>query len=145
MNNSEQQIGLVENISNYPDTYNLFWMDKRLVVIHTRSQSNVGVGLIPSLIGEGITKFNESRKKEKTKDLTLDEILAKDKKSFAVDYTDVEKIELHDPHSRWRNRKLKIKMQLDTVSKDYIINESQFEKLSTILPKIVELRAKLVS
>lgn len=165
MQNQEQQIGLVEKIIEYPETYNLVWTDKRLVILNTKTQRNVGAGLIPSLIGEGITKFNQSRKKEKTKDLTLDELLAKDDKSFAVPYETVEQMRLIDPQSRWKNRKLEIRLidsakpklhgnfwsdankiegKNSVIDRAYNLTKVQFEQLTAILPNIPELSGKLM-
>ena len=141
MQDSERQIAVIEKIFDYPNTYNLYWMDKRLVVINKKSQSAVGVGLIPSLIGEGITKINESRKKEKMKNLTLDEILQKDKKSYAIAYEDIEQIRLYDPQSRWKNRKLEIKSH--KIQKKFMLDKAQFEQLSDVLPTIDALKGKL--
>ena len=65
MEKIEQQIGIVEKIFDYPDTFNMFWMEKRLVVINTRSQATVSVGLIPSLIGEGFNQILMSHERKK--------------------------------------------------------------------------------
>jgi len=140
---NEQLIGTVENISDYSDTFTMYWTDRRFIMVNTRIQTNVGLGLIPALIGEAATKLTESRKKTENAGLALDEIFAKDKKSFVVDYADIETIELHDPRSRWRSRKLKIKMLIDQEPKEYTLNEQQHEKLCGFLPCIAAFRDKL--
>ena len=152
MENSEQQIAVTEKMFDYPNTYNFYWTSKRLVAINVRRQEVVGVGLVSGLIGEALTKFNESRKKEKTKNLTLDEILAKDKTCFAVPYEAIEQIKLCDPQSRWKSRKLEISSeQFSKMSmtynrwKKFVMSKEQFEQLSTLLPSITALKGKLVS
>ncbi len=144
MEKSEQPIGAVAGIVDYAETYNMFWMEKRFIMINTTSQIFVGGGLIPELVGEALTIINKSRKEKKAKNLTTDELLEKDSKSFAVNYVDIEKIELHDPHSRWKKRKLKIKMKEDMLPKEYGVTETQFAMLSALLPSIAELKGKLI-
>lgn len=142
MENSEQQIAFIKNIFVYPDKYDLYLMDKRLVVINTRSQTVAGFGLIPELIGEGITKINESRKKEKMKNLTLDEMLAKDKKkSFTIPYEDIQNVKVYKPKYGWSNWKLEIKSI--KLQKTFYLKKEQFEQLSKLLPNISALNGKI--
>jgi hypothetical protein len=145
MQTPEHQIALVKNIPFSKDLagkYDLYITDKRFVIINTSSFTYVGAGVLGSFIGEGIRKIGESKKKEKMKDLTLDEMLEKDKKkSFAIAYEDIEQIKLHDPKSRWKNRSLEIKSR--NAQTRFLPKKEQFEQLSGILPSIVLIKGKL--
>ena len=144
MENSEQQIAVTEKMFDYPNTYNFYWTNKRLIAINVRNQEVVGAGLIPALIGEALTKFNESRKKEKTKNLSLDEILAKDKKSFDVSYEVIEQIKLHKGRLEIASKKFSEMSITYNRWKKFLLKKEQFEQLSTILPSIAALKGKLV-
>jgi hypothetical protein len=170
MENSEKQIAVIENISRNPETYNFYLTNKRLVAINTKSQSTafVSLGLVGAVIDTAI-EMKQGKKKKELKSLTLDEILQKDKKSFAIPYSNVEWLWLHDSKSRWKNPKIEIRLKginlhrnkwnnnlemqenqegkfidISEKSPDFNLTKDQFEQLSTILPNIAELNGKLV-
>jgi hypothetical protein len=169
MENSEKQIALIENISRFPETYTFYLTNKRLVAINKKSLSTafVSLGLVGAAIDIAIEK-QQGKKKKELESLSLDEILQKDKKSFAIPYSNVEWFWLHDSKSRWKNQKIEIRlkginlhrnkwnnsfeMQENQVGKfidisesspDFILTKDQFEQLSTILPNIPELNGKV--
>jgi hypothetical protein len=142
MENAERQIAFFKNIilsKDLASKYDLYVTDKRLVVIKTGPRPRyLGHWLAGTLIGQN---WAEPIEKEKMKDLALDEMLRKDKKSFALAYDNIEKIQLLDPKSRWKDRTLDVKSG-ETQTK-FILNKEQFEQLSTALPGIVALRGKI--
>jgi hypothetical protein len=150
MDNSERQIALVEGPysypntfsmrgPDYPDTFNLFWMDKRLVAIHTGVL--ITRASLLSVIGAKIDKAIEPREKEEN-DLTLDEMLSRDEKSFTIFYSCIEQVRLLGPESRFALPELEIKS--GKIQKMFFLTDAQFEQLSNILPSIPELSGKLI-
>lgn len=146
MENSEQQIVIVKNVIADLSNYDVYLTDRRIVVVHTWNVPTWGAagGFVGSLIAEGVEALVSSRKKKKMENLTLDEILVKDKKSYVIPYESIEQIKL-------KSRKLEISAeQFSKLSltynrwKKFTLNKEQFEQLSTILPSIAALKGKLV-
>jgi len=142
MENSEKQIVSIEHIIQNKfgaDAYNLYLMDKGLVLINKTSRT---VWTAPLILTPLLTGYNWSRKQEKIKNLKLDEILQEDKKSYAIAYEDIEQIRLHDPQSRWKSFSLEIKSPKIQIS--FLLNKTQFQQLSNVLPNLIALQGKLV-
>lgn len=104
MEGSEQILAIIEGLSSDGsiDCYNLVLTTRRIVLMHTLNPLvNPEVGMakgglvgwaIASLIEKGVeAKMNE----EKSQYLTLDELLQKDKKSYAINHADITEIKLH--------------------------------------------------
>ena len=143
MVNMEQHIATI-NVG----LYDVFITDRRFVIIKIgneyESMTSAAIGGIAgALIGMGISKLAENKKKGKLEKLTVDEILAKDPKSFEILYDNVTKIELHK--SRF-SRKLEITRrqngQTDTLK--YPISGDQFTSFKNTISGIGQLSSKLV-
>jgi len=79
----------------------------------------------------------EKRKQDPLEGLTIDEMLKKDKSSYAINYNDLDWIclnkSLFGSNLTFKGKK---------IWKLIIINKEQFKQLSRILPKIVALEGK---
>ena len=135
-------------------------------------QHPVNAPLIPALIIEGIkrAKMSESERIER-ECLTLDEILQRDKKSYAVPYENMEWIRLSKRTSRWKfggDPKLEIKLKGICIhrnlsgnfevrnvlpnqpckdsetSRFFILTDAKFKELFSILPNLAGLNGKFV-
>jgi hypothetical protein len=153
MQNRERPIALVKNISIKGRTvvsYDLHLTDKRMVLIHVidpkRNPTVSPFGLVGSLadevVGKGMQKIQESRKKRKEEELeglTLDEMIRRDKKSFDIPYDDIKKVKLS--YSRWSGHMLAVdsRQRYETFS----LSKEQSEQLSNLLPNIVGIKEKL--
>jgi hypothetical protein len=104
MEDSEQVLAIIEGLSSDDsiDSYNLVLTTKRIVMMCTlKPLVNPEVGMakgglvgwaFASLIEKSVeAKMNE----EKSRHLTLDEILQKNKKSYAINHEDIIVIKLH--------------------------------------------------
>ncbi len=153
MQNSERQIALIKNVvivdfSN--TTCDLYLTDKRMVLIRTKGSKEWGGlmggavgGMVGAIIGSVAQKGLESRKKQTKKeasDLTLDELLAVDKKSFGLAYEDIEQIKFYKV---MLNRRLSVTTK--KTLKSFTLTTKQYEELSTILSTIPALKGKLGS
>jgi hypothetical protein len=127
MSNSENQIGIVENVNNYFDIFTLYWMETRLVAIRTGPLESVGVW----------NAYIERMKGEQLKGLTLDEIFVNDRKSFALRYFDMKEVKLVNLDSGWKKWK-KPQLDIDTEKTHvtFYLDKSHVEKLKEILSKI---------
>ena len=169
MDNSEKQFGLIQNVSCSPDIYDFYITSKRLIAINTASKSNLflSLGLVGEVFDFAIERNQDKKRSELTKNLSVEEILDKDKRSFEIPYSNVEWIWLH-PKSGFKSPKMSIKltgihlhrskwdlkhemqknqegkfMEYYEICPDFSLTIDQFEKLSTTLPQIVGLNGKL--
>jgi hypothetical protein len=81
-------------------------------------------------------------KRKGRNDLTLDEILSRDEKSFTIFYSCIEQVRLLGPESRFALPELEIKA--GKIQKMFFLTDAQFEQLSNILPNIPKLSGKLI-
>jgi hypothetical protein len=104
MEDSEQVLAVIEGLSSDDfDNYNLVLTTRRIVLMRTRYPIvNPQIGLVKgglvgwavgSLIEKGVE--SEMNKKENSQSLTLDDLLQKDEKSYAVNYEEITEIKLH--------------------------------------------------
>ncbi len=104
MEDSERILAIIEGLSSDDsDNYNLVLTTRRIVLMRTRYPIvNPQVGLmkgglvgwaLASLIEKGVeSKMDEM---ENSQSLTLDELLQKDEKSYAINYEEITEIKLH--------------------------------------------------
>lgn len=104
MEDSERVLAIIEGLSsNDLDNYNLVLTTRRIVLMRTRYpivNPEVGLvkgGLVGWALGSLIEKGVESdmNEKENSRSLTLDELLQKDEKSYAINYEEITEIKLH--------------------------------------------------
>src|SRR5271157_365775 len=148
MQNSERQIALIKNVEIrlwLKTNYDLYLTDRRMVLVHKvynwGKGRGTGAGAIGTVIEAAAQKAMESktkRKEEEMSRLTLDELLAKDEKSFDMVYEDIEKIKLRIIMG---DRRLDVTSQKK--QKEIKLTKEQYEQLSTILPDISALKGKL--
>jgi hypothetical protein len=104
MEDTERVLAIIEGLSsNDFDNYNLVLTTRRIVLMRTRYpivNPQIGLvkgGLVGWAVGSLIEKGVESdmNKKENSQSLTLDDLLQKDEKSYAVNYEEITEIKLH--------------------------------------------------
>ena len=143
METSEQQLAFVKAVDNC----NLCITDRRLVVISPKSYWLAGAvghavgGTIGGFIGATLQKREDQKrmqKEETPKGLTIDELLAKDPKSYAVPYEELDWICLNK--SRFGSN---LTFRANKIGwKQLKLNKAQVEQLSCVLPSIVALSGK---
>lgn len=127
--------------------FDLYFMNERLVAIHTFNPYYVERGsgfsrdFISPIIETGVEKLRGavwSKEHASTDNLSLDEMVASDKKNFVLYYSDISSIELKE--SEWGShcRLSSTKMQID-----FEVPDEQFELLKTNLPRISGLSDKV--
>jgi len=142
--NSEQQLAVLSAVDNC----DLCITDKRLVVVGPQSYTwsagtlvgRAVAGGIGATVATAIQKRADSKKRQKSeplKGLTIDELLQKDKKSYAVPYDEMDWLCLNrsrlGSNLTFRTKKLYRLLKL---------NREQVEQLTLILPKIEALKGK---
>ncbi len=101
MKGSEQVLAIIEGLTSDDsiDSYNLVLSTRRIVLIHTLNPLvNPEVGIAKGgLVGWGVASLIEKGVEAKVKEeyLALDELLKKDKKSYAINREDITEIKLH--------------------------------------------------
>ena len=151
MQNSEQEIAIINGL--YTNDlrridYTLHLTTKRFVLIHVTNldaqavQAQISGGLIGYAIAKGVQKASESKRKEKEnalQDLTLDELLQKDKKSFAMAHENIVSIRLH---KGWINGEIFVKLKSSQAQ--FFVDKKQIEPISTTLSQITSLQGKVL-
>ena len=144
MQNSEQQLAVLRAVDNC----DLCITDKRLVVINPKSYTwNIGsiiAGAVTCGIGApvatAIQKHVDRQHRKKTeplKGLTIDELLQKDRSSYAVPYKEMDWLCLN--RSRFGGN---LTFRTKKVWKILKLNKEQVEQLSLLLPTIAALNGK---
>lgn len=139
MENSKEYIVKLENVTDF----DLYVTDNRLIFIKTNNPEYTAVGgggLLGGLISEGIFAFqkNKADKKQKErKDVSLAELLANVKQSFAVPYDEIEHIILGKSFSGGQ-----LNLKSKKLWKYLNLNKEQFKQLSVLLPSIQSLKEK---
>jgi hypothetical protein len=149
MENSEQEIALIKGLYEVGFSridYTLHLTTKRFVLIHVTNldaQTNEAVGgLVGYAIVKGFQKANESKRKEKEKaleGLTLDELLQKDKKSFAITFDDIVQIKLR---KGWTGGEMYVKAKNSL--KRFSVEKSQVEPLASAFQQVDKLQEKFI-
>ena len=148
---AEKELGLFEGVSQGSTHFDLHFMEQRLVAVHAFKKSSSGYaaggGLVGALIGEGIEHLRESKwkqKQESMKEMTLDERVASDKKSFWVSYSDVVHADLVKRTLGAKYLQLKINDGKDKWEERFELpTKEAFEKAFSLLPTISGLAGKL--
>ena len=136
MENSEEILAVIKAVGDSLDgssgcrIFDLCFTDERLVIIKPK----MTIGIIRWL---GL-ETRKRRKQDPLGDLTIDELLEKDKSSYAINYYDLEWICLN---TSFFGSNLNIRGK--KFWKMIKINKEQFKKLSRILPRIDALKGKL--
>jgi hypothetical protein len=147
MEDSERVLAIIEGLSsdNSIDNYNLVLTTRRIALMRTPYpivNPQVGLakgGLVGWALGSLIEKGVESEmnEKENSQSLTLDDLLQKDEKSYAISYEEITEIKLH---------KGLINSKLIVESKDsqkvFSFNKN-FKKIHTMLLQTPELAGKV--
>jgi hypothetical protein len=141
----ERQIGKVDVLSEGRD-YECCITDRRLLIIHVVRPHWYGdaamFGAVGALIGMAIENKKEKEmieEKELTRNMTLDELIHKDKKNLSIEYGEIRSIELN---KSWPKYMIKIKWK--KYNKFYIIDTKEnYIKLVDMLSTIESLRTKL--
>lgn len=128
--------------------YDIFITDRRLVMINLGGGSSASTagsvvgGVAGALIGSGIDMLRDSNKKEKFANLTVDEILALDSKSYAIPHEQITKIKLVK-FTRW-DRNLYITHAPNSASetKKFKLSGEQYDRFKTVLPTVGALSEK---
>jgi len=150
MQNSEQEIAIIKDIHSMDTSrdYILHLTTKRFVLIHftdldaQAAKAQVTGGLIGWAIAKGVQKANESKRKKKedvSQGLTLDELLQKDKKSFAMAHENIVSIRLH---KGWTNGEIFV--QLKSSQARLSVDKKQIELISAILAQVTALQGKVI-
>lgn len=133
MENSENQIALIQNVLLGSNIFNIYVTDKRIAFIFLR-QLNSGGGLVGALITEGVRWAHDSRK-ELANVLTLDELLKKNRLSYAFFYKDLKHFRVYD------NREIEV-VSL-AFRRTIKLPKEAYAQLLTTLPTISLLEGKL--
>jgi hypothetical protein len=151
MEGSEQVLATIEGLRSDDLTtyYNLVLTTRRIVLVHTPDlpvNPEIGLakgGLIGGLVGhavaEAIDGGVESKRKEKenSQNLTLDDLLRKDNKSFAIDHEEVTEIKIH---KGWIDNELIIE---SGGSQKIFLVEHNIKKVSKVLLQASPLAGKV--
>ena len=145
MENSEELLTVLKAVDNSLGTYFQFEIfdlcitNKRLVVINLKLHKWRGWGGINAMI-QRRREAKKRRKQDPLKGLTIDELLEKDKNSYAINYDDLDWICLN---KSLFGSNLNIKGK--KIGRLIKINKEQYNQLSQILPKIDALKGKIES
>jgi hypothetical protein len=153
MQNSERLIILIQTAyeENWSKVlYDLFFTDKRIILIHKKSKldSNYGTviggavgGVFGAVVGSVIKNVADSSKKENSDfSPSLDDLLKVDKKNLAVSYQDIEWFKLN--RSKWERCCIVFKTG-NKIRTLYLFDE-RADQLFNALPHIANLNKKLV-
>jgi len=143
MQNSEELLAVLKAVDDSLGTYIKFEIfdlcitNKRLVVINPKLHKwRVWLGINVKILRRRESK--KRRKQDPLKGLTIDELLEKDKSSYAINYDELEYIYL--------NKSLfgsNLNLKGKKIGKLIKINKEQYDQLSQILPRIEDLKEKL--
>jgi len=151
MSDSERQFGTIVDLLLPVDSatrYDVYFSDKRIAIVCMGHSNRFDSGVSQSrsyLFGiapEALTSAEEQRKnrqmmEEQIKEMPLDEKIKLSKKSCFYTYNEIEEVKLVS------EKKLKfIILSKECVSK-FSPNETQFKKLTALLPTIEMLKNKL--
>jgi hypothetical protein len=146
---SEKQLALFENVQIVTGliskNFDIYITDRRIVGIHKyvvgMTGSVIGLaGVAGGLAEMGIKKLREGDwkdKQEQMKEMTLDEKLAIDEKSFSLLYSDVVEMKLRDPFG------YSLRVKGGNVNVSIPLVKKQFEQLKELLPTIPALAGKV--
>jgi hypothetical protein len=147
MEGSEQVLATIGGLrsSDLNTYYSLVLTTRRIVLIHTPDlpvNPEIGLakgGLIGWAVAEAIDADVESKmnKKENSQNLTLDQLLQKDNKSFAINHEDVSRIKIH---KGWINNEVTIE---SGSSQKIFLVEHNIKKISKILLQASTLAGKV--
>jgi hypothetical protein len=153
MSSPERQIGIIRDIIVSRDSNNrfdLFFTDRRIAIIYVGGKGNsfAMMGLIGSLIGEGITaldrkiaKDNIKATEENMKNYSLDELISMEKRNCFYTYDEIEEIifyPLKQPQGYF-----KFIILTEEFEGEFTINQEQFTKIRDLLSSVVVLKGKL--
>jgi len=147
MEGSEQVLAIIEGLrsSDLNAYYNLVLTTRRIILLHTPDlpvSPEIGLakgGLIGWAYAEAMDAGVESKmnEKENSRNLTLDELLQKDNKSFAINTEDVSQIKIH---KGWINHEVIIE---SASSQKIFLVEHNIKKISKILLQASTLAGKV--
>ena len=151
MEGSEQVLATIEGLRSNDLTtyYNLVLTARRIVLIHTPDLpvnpeiALAKCGLIGGPVGWAVAKAingsveSERNEKENSQNLTLDDLLQKDNKSFAINHEDVAEIKIR---KGWINNEVIIE---SGSSEKIFIVEHNIKKISKILLQASTLAGKV--
>ena len=143
MENSEEILAILKAVDDSLGRYMLFEIfdlcitNKRLVVINPKSYNRWFKMWGISVWIQRREEAKKRLKQDPLKGLTIDELLEKDKSSYAINYDELEYIYL--------NKSLfgsNLNLKGKKIGKLIKINKEQYDQLSQILPKIEAVKGK---
>ena len=147
MQGSEQVLATIEGLrsSDLATYYNLVLTTRRIVLIHTPDlpvNPEIGLakgGLIGWAVAEAIDGSVESKRNEKenSQNLTLDDLLQKDTKNFAINHEDISEIKIR---KGWIDNELIIE---SGSSQKIFLVEHNIKKISKVLLQASALAGKV--
>lgn len=164
MQSSERQVAFVKNVAVQRSlfsmvTYNLILTDKRMVLLHSK-YSQWGLyagGAVGGALGGAIGSVAQSvlesgKKQDEMSSKVLNELLAKDTKSFDVAYEDIAKVRFYQverkrrlgANIRFNMMRYRLAIASKKTPKPFRLTSEQSEQLSTVLPTIPALKGKIV-
>ena len=151
MQNSEQQLAIIKDIVFQRDPqyrYDAYFTNKRVAIIGIGKKSDTVYGpggIVGGLIVEGINAIDRKKKREQLKkkdeqisDLSLDALLGLNgKKSCFYTYDEIEEIKLI------KAKQLKLVLLSGEFETELSPDETQFNQLGELLPRIEALKGKV--
>ncbi|MGA3110884.1 MAG: hypothetical protein ABSE15_02485 [Candidatus Bathyarchaeia archaeon] len=147
MDNSENQIALVKVFTTGVLTnqfYNFYLTDSRIVLISISKASSVltdpfVMGLAGAAIAKSIQVGIKSMEKQKakTENPILNDLLAKDKKNFAVTFSNLERLQLGQ-----RGFSYFVSVKADSLQKEFWLDNKSFNSLASVLGTVDGLNGK---
>jgi hypothetical protein len=147
MENSEEILAVLKALDDRLSSpmririFDLCFTNKRLVIIMPKLVKRTITWnwlSYRTLKGRNILKEKQRRKQDPLMGLTIDELLEKDKSSYAINYDDLKWICVNTSFSRSN-----LQFRTGKIWKLIEISKKQFKQLSQILPRIVALKGKL--
>ena len=150
MDNSENQIALVKVFKTGAlknQFYDFYLTDSRLVLIYsptkTTASSVLTNPLVMGLAGAAIAKSIQAgiktmkKQKAKTENPILNNLIAKDKKNFAITYSTLEKLQLGQ-----RGLSYFVSVKTNNSQKEFWLDNKSFDSLVSVLGTVEGLTGK---